>query len=77
MADALEIEQTAMIDREMDQVFDWAKDNHMPIRDAIWDHEMEANGHATPWRLKKLLNGSLKLAMMKLRITAKRTWRSN
>lgn len=25
MADALEIEQTAMIDREMDQVFDWAR----------------------------------------------------
>ena len=24
MADALEIEQSAMIDREMDQVFDWA-----------------------------------------------------
>ena len=34
-------------DREMDQVFDWAKDNHIPIRDAIWDHEMEANGHDT------------------------------
>lgn len=34
-------------DREMDQVFDWVKDNHMPIRDAIWDHEMEANGHDT------------------------------
>lgn len=47
MADALEIEQTAMIDREMDQVFDWARGNHMPIRDAIWDHEMEANGHDT------------------------------
>lgn len=44
MEDALEIEQTAVIDREMDQVFDWAKDNHVPIRDAIWDHEMEANG---------------------------------
>ena len=35
MADAKEIEQTAMIDREMDQVFDWAKGNSMPIRDAI------------------------------------------
>ena len=34
-------------DREMDQVFDWAKDSHMPICDAIWDHEMEANGHDT------------------------------
>lgn len=55
-------------DREMDQVFDWA----MPIRDAIWDHEMEANGHDT-MKTEKLLNGSLKLAMMKLRITAKRT----
>lgn len=29
MADAKEIEQTAMIDREMDQVFDWAKGNSM------------------------------------------------
>ena len=47
MADAKEIEQTAMIDREMDQVFDWAKGNSMPIRDAIWDHEMEANNHDT------------------------------
>lgn len=26
-ADAKEIEETAMIDREMDQVFDWAKGN--------------------------------------------------
>lgn len=47
MADAKEIEQTVMIDREMDQVFDWAKGNSMPIRDAIWDHEMEANNHDT------------------------------
>lgn len=23
------------------------KGNHMPIRDAIWDHEMEANNHDT------------------------------
>lgn len=47
MADAKEIEETAMIDRHMDQVFDWAKDNHEPIRDAIWNHEMEANDHDT------------------------------
>lgn len=47
MADAKEIEETAMIDREMDQVFDWAKDNKMPIRDAIWDFEMEKNGRDT------------------------------
>lgn len=47
MADAKEIEETALIDRNMDQVFDWAKGNEMPIRDAIWDHEMEANGRDT------------------------------
>lgn len=47
MADKEEIEQTAMIDRHMDQVFDWAKDNHLPIRDAIWNHEMEAHDHDT------------------------------
>ncbi len=27
MADAKEIEETALIDRNMDQVFDWAKGN--------------------------------------------------
>src|SRR5699024_11990895 len=47
MAEAKEIEETALIDRNMDQVFDWAKGNEMPIRDAIWDHEMEANGRDT------------------------------
>lgn len=47
MADAKEIEETALIDRNMDQVFDWAKGNEMPIRDAIWDHEMEVNGRDT------------------------------
>lgn len=47
MADAKEIEETALIDRNMDQVFDWAKGNEMPIRDAIWDHEIEANGRDT------------------------------
>ena len=47
MADAKEIEETALIDRNMDQVFDWAKGNEMPIRDAIWDYEMEANGRDT------------------------------
>ena len=47
MADAKEIEETALIDRNMDQVFDWAKGNEMPIRDGIWDHEMEANGRDT------------------------------
>lgn len=46
-ADEKEIEQTALIDRSMDQVFDWAKGNDMPIRDAIWNHEMEANDHDT------------------------------
>lgn len=46
-ADEKEIEQTAMIDRKMDQVFDWAKGNDMPIRVAIWNHEMEANGRDT------------------------------
>ncbi len=47
MADAKEIEETALIDRNMDQVFDWAKGNEMPIRDAIWDHEMEVNARDT------------------------------
>jgi hypothetical protein len=47
MADAKEIEETALIDRNMDQVFDWAKGNEMPIRDAILDHEMEVNGRDT------------------------------
>ena len=47
MADAKEIEETALIDRTMEQVFDWAKGNSMPIRDAIWDFEMEKNGRDT------------------------------
>ncbi len=31
MADAKEIEETALIDRNMDQVFDWAKGNEMTL----------------------------------------------
>ncbi len=46
-ADKEEIENTALIDRHMDQVFDWAKGNELPIRDAIWNHEMEKNDHDT------------------------------
>ena len=73
MADAKEIEETALIDRNMDQVFDWAKGNEMPIRDAIWDHEMEANGRDT-MKTEEAVEWILKADDDKVKeITAKRT----
>ncbi|GEO69753.1 P8 family protein [Levilactobacillus acidifarinae] len=38
--------KTALLDEKMDEVFDWSKDS-IPVRDALWDHFMEANGHNT------------------------------
>ncbi|QMU08230.1 P8 family protein [Levilactobacillus suantsaii] len=40
------VEKTALLDEKMSEVFDWSKDS-TPVRDAIWDHYMEANGHNT------------------------------
>lgn len=42
-----EIEETALIDRSMAQVFDWAKDDKRPVRIAIWNFQMEKNGQDT------------------------------
>lgn len=54
-----EIQETAMLDRTMEQVFDWAKDDKRPIRVAIWNYQMEKDGHDTmktaddvKWELK-------------------------
>lgn len=41
-----DIEKTALLDEKMDEVFDWSKDS-TPVRDALWDHFMESNGHNT------------------------------
>ena len=53
------IEKTAMLDKSMQEVFDWAKDDKRPVRVAIWDFEMEKNEHDTmkteaacEWELK-------------------------
>lgn len=40
------VEKTALLDEKMEEVFDWSKDA-IPVRDALWDHFMEANGHNT------------------------------
>lgn len=39
-----DFEKTALLDEKMTEVFDWS-DQTMPVRDALWDHFMEANGH--------------------------------
>ncbi|GAF40270.1 hypothetical protein FC83_GL003281 [Agrilactobacillus composti DSM 18527 = JCM 14202] len=43
---AKELKETAMLDREMSQVFDWS-DSKTPLRDAMWDYFMENNKHDT------------------------------
>jgi hypothetical protein len=40
------VEKTALLDKEMSEVFDWS-DKKLPVRDALWDHFMESNGHNT------------------------------
>lgn len=39
--------KTEMLDRKMNEVFDWAKDNKLPIRDAIWNFTMKKNEQNT------------------------------
>ncbi|MDF7669010.1 hypothetical protein PT281_05330 [Lactobacillus sp. ESL0701] len=41
-----EIEKTALLDRQMKEVFDWS-DSEIPVRDALWDYFMEKNGRDT------------------------------
>ncbi|MFC6206971.1 MULTISPECIES: P8 family protein [Levilactobacillus] len=40
------VEKTALLDEKMSEVFDWS-DASLPVRDALWDHFMESNGHNT------------------------------
>ncbi|GLB46493.1 hypothetical protein WR164_04720 [Philodulcilactobacillus myokoensis] len=39
-------EHSQLIDEKMSDVFDWSKDDN-PVRDAIWNHYMEADNHDT------------------------------
>ena len=41
-----QIERTALLDKKMSEVFDWS-DSKTPVRDALWDHFMEANERDT------------------------------
>ncbi|APX71676.1 hypothetical protein M5C72_00570 [Companilactobacillus allii] len=43
---AVEVGKTSLLDKNMKDVFDWS-DSDMPVRDAIWDHFMEATNHST------------------------------
>ncbi len=40
------VEKTALLDDPMKDAFDWS-DQKLPVRDALWDHFMESNGHNT------------------------------
>ncbi len=40
------VEKTALLDEPMNDTFDWS-DQKLPVRDALWDHFMESNGHNT------------------------------
>lgn len=42
----LEIEKTALLDKQMKQAFDWS-DDKTPVRVAIWNFNMEKNDHDT------------------------------
>lgn len=41
-----EIEKTLVLDQKMNEVFDWS-DSELPVRDALWNHYMEANAKDT------------------------------
>lgn len=41
-----EIIKTALLDRHMNEVFDWSVAK-LPVRDALWDYFMEKNGRDT------------------------------
>ncbi|MFD1671957.1 hypothetical protein ACFQ5M_07615 [Agrilactobacillus yilanensis] len=41
-----QINRTALLDKSMSEVFDWS-DSKTPVRDALWDHFMEANKRDT------------------------------
>ena len=44
--DPKDIEMTIMLDKKMNEEFDWS-DSKLPIRDALWDYYMEKNNHST------------------------------
>ncbi|KRL13900.1 P8 family protein [Schleiferilactobacillus perolens] len=44
--DPKDIEMTSMLDKKMNEEFDWS-DSTLPIRDALWDYYMEKNNHST------------------------------
>ncbi|MFC6323198.1 P8 family protein [Companilactobacillus baiquanensis] len=43
---AVSVDKTSLLDMKMSEVFDWS-DSTLPVRDAIWDHFMEASNHDT------------------------------
>lgn len=38
--------KTELLDKKMTEVFDWSDDT-TPLRDAMWNHVMDDNGHNT------------------------------
>lgn len=38
--------KTELLDQKMTEVFDWSNDQ-TPLRDAMWNHVMDDNGHDT------------------------------
>ncbi|WP_048000549.1 hypothetical protein [Lactiplantibacillus herbarum] len=43
---AATVAMNSMLDEKMTDVFDWS-DSQVPVRDAVWNHYMDANGHDT------------------------------
>lgn len=41
-----DVEKTLTLDKKMNEVFDWS-DSDTPVRDALWNHFMEANNKDT------------------------------
>ncbi|WP_125708468.1 hypothetical protein [Lacticaseibacillus porcinae] len=55
-----DVEKTLVLDEPMNAVFDWSSDE-TPVRDALWNHYMEANAHdtiKTEEQMKPLLDAS-------------------
>lgn len=46
--------KTELLDLKMKEAFDWS-DSNIPVRDALWNHFMESNGHNTMKTEKAML----------------------
>ncbi|WP_125981870.1 P8 family protein [Loigolactobacillus iwatensis] len=50
---AEEVTEPKILDKKMNEAFDWSKDT-IPVRDAVWNYFMENNNHDTEKSLTEM-----------------------